>query len=341
MSPNSKKNERHCAFCLQICSPAKVCSKCRKRAYCSRQCQAADWKPEGKGQGHKNWCQFECGEEDIDWHVVPVPGKGLGIVAKRMIPAGYRIIVEPEFNDPEGHPGIKDLMPENGTLMEKFEMNAFKAVVPGGEAVSLRISRVNHDCNPNATVCYCTNSRVHTLYAVRQIPSGQEICISYIENTWDKFTSMGDAVASRMNYKSLLAIKWNIICNADCLCKNSRVEKLKMKAIALIIEIEEMRRTWTVPTLQPAEDLLRVIDSIPVNQYDTLRAKAYSYICMLTMIQDRNLKMSKAERSMKCNRANKYISACYDIHLAFAPNSVETEELRVTMLTVRSMLSNL
>ena len=54
-------------------------------------------------------------------------------------------------------------------------------------------------------------------------------------------------------------------------------------------------------------------------------AKDYFCICMLTMIQDRNLKMSKVERSMKLlNRANKYVSACYDILLTISPNSVKT-----------------
>ena len=341
MDSNPGVSRRHCSFCLQICSPVKLCSKCHKRAYCSPQCQVADWKPGGKGQGHKNWCQYECGQEDVDWCVVPIKDKGLGIVAKRTIPAVYRIIVEPVFNNPEGHPLIKDLMPENGTLMEKFKMNAFATEVPGVDVVSLRISRVNHSCNENAAVFYCRESRVNILYALREIPADQEICISYVDSACYKLTSLADAAVGRMYYKGLLAIKWNIICNADCLCKNSRVEKLKMKAIELFMEIKEMRKAWMVTTLQPAEDLLEVIDSIPLNQYDALRAQMYFFICMLTMIQDRNFKMSKAERSMKLNRAKKYISSCYDIYLAISPNSVETRETRVTMLTVRSMISGL
>lgn len=99
---------RHCAFCLKVCGlPAKKCCGCKRRAYCSKLCQAADWKPTGVGQRHKNWCnQHEFGEEDVDWKVVPVPNKGLGIVAKRSLPAGYRIIVEPVFTNPKDHPGF-------------------------------------------------------------------------------------------------------------------------------------------------------------------------------------------------------------------------------------------
>lgn len=97
---------RHCAFCLEVCElPVKKCGGCKKRAYCSKDCQLADWKVNGTGQGHKNWCcRYVHGEEDIDWEVLPVL-KGLGIVAKKLIPAGFRIIVEHIYTDPHAHPG--------------------------------------------------------------------------------------------------------------------------------------------------------------------------------------------------------------------------------------------
>ena len=99
----------HCAFCLKLSSSSKLCGKCNKRAYCSKQCQIADWSPGKTGQGHKNWCsKYECGEEDIDYEVSEIPGKGLGIVAKRLIPAKYRIFVEPIFTSHTAHPAIND-----------------------------------------------------------------------------------------------------------------------------------------------------------------------------------------------------------------------------------------
>ena len=60
----------------------------------------------GNGQRHVNWCQrHECGEEDVDWVVVPIPNKGLGIRAKKLLPAGFKIIVEPVFFTTKDHPG--------------------------------------------------------------------------------------------------------------------------------------------------------------------------------------------------------------------------------------------
>ena len=70
-----------------------------KRAYCSKDCQRADLSVKENGQRHVNWCRrHECGEEDVDVEVVPIPNKGLGIRAKKLIPVGMKIIVEPSFS---------------------------------------------------------------------------------------------------------------------------------------------------------------------------------------------------------------------------------------------------
>ncbi len=52
----------------------------------------------------------------MDWEIVAVPGKGLGLVAKKTIPAKYRIIVEGVYTDPLAHPG---------TLINTFGMCVF------------------------------------------------------------------------------------------------------------------------------------------------------------------------------------------------------------------------
>ena len=58
-------------------------------------------------QLHVNWCRrHECGEENIDWEVVPIPNKGLGIRAQKLLPAGMKIIVEPVFTSSKDYSGI-------------------------------------------------------------------------------------------------------------------------------------------------------------------------------------------------------------------------------------------
>jgi len=156
---------RHCGFCLkEITGEAiKICGKCHKRAYCSRECQVTDWSPKKKGQGHKNWCELDCGEEDLDWSVTAIPGKGLGIVALRDMPAAYKIIVEAAVD--KDHPGVADLMPQDGSLDRKYHLNRRQTwgVDDNGApivVVCLRTSRANHSCAPNASSFYDKSVKV-------------------------------------------------------------------------------------------------------------------------------------------------------------------------------------
>lgn len=81
--------------------------KYKKRIFCSRECQIADWCAIGIRQRHKNWCgSYEHGEENMDWEVVLVPNGGLGVRAKRLIPAEYGIFVNPVYTNSNDHPGI-------------------------------------------------------------------------------------------------------------------------------------------------------------------------------------------------------------------------------------------
>ena len=362
MDPDAEKIERHCSFCFQVCSPAKVCSKCHKRAYCSRQCQAADWKPEGVGQGHKKWCQYECGEEDVDWYVVPVPGKGLGIVAKRMIRAGYRIIVEPVFTDPAGHPAIHDLMPEHGSLMEKLDLNSTLPDIHGQNpvvngfplktlAISLRISRANHDCDPNAASFYYNMSRVMILVAQREIPADQEICISYNPISYITSMSLAENARFRKHRQDLLVNKWNIICSPDCVCNDSKVEKLILKAFALIKVLGEMEKAGNVPNFQPAEDLLMVLNSIPVARYSLIRGNAYfciSKLCLANLdhlfrhkCQDKDCKMSNAEMMTKLDHAKNWVQSSYEITSSISPFWDHTQMSLEASLNIRRTVDNL
>ena len=106
----------------------------------------------------------------------PVPGKGLGIVAKKLIPAGYRILVEPLLKDPAAHKAIKDLMPKLGSLQFKYTFNMVGCNDEGApRGVSLRVSRLNHSCTPNALNYLWTEKPVSTLVALKQIQPGEEI----------------------------------------------------------------------------------------------------------------------------------------------------------------------
>lgn len=211
---------RHCAFCLKLIKDQtiKLCGKCRKRAYCSRECQIADWTSDGNGQGHKNWCVLQCGEEDIDWYVSEITGKGLGLVAKRFLPAKYRIIVDccRTKND---HQAIKDLMPINGTFKQKFDLNSLGRD-DGSAALCLRISRANHDCKANADHWYDETFKVVILYAQRDIAEGEEICINY-----QLYNDISKEVTAQQA-RFVLQNKWGITCPMNCFCYDKEMEKI-------------------------------------------------------------------------------------------------------------------
>jgi hypothetical protein len=71
------------------------------------------------------WCKVECGEEDLDWKVVSIPGKGLGVIAVHDIPAKTRIMVDRVLTEPEARmrPEVMDLCPEGETFEKKFQIN--------------------------------------------------------------------------------------------------------------------------------------------------------------------------------------------------------------------------
>lgn len=60
-----------------------MCSACKKRPYCSRDCQIDDWKSNNRGQAHKLWCSIPCCEQNIEYEIRYIsPERGMGVVAK-------------------------------------------------------------------------------------------------------------------------------------------------------------------------------------------------------------------------------------------------------------------
>jgi hypothetical protein len=180
---------RHCALCLKTLSlPAsvKLCGGCHKRAYCSKECQRKDWKG---GQGHKNWCQLDCGEEDVDWEIVPFGEKGFGLRAMREFKAFSRIMVDVvrELNDPT----IADLMPLEGSATDNFQLNALGCGELDKSVLCVRIARANHACDGNASHFYDETFDVKILFAERDIQQGEEICINYVA-----FTDYSDSAST-------------------------------------------------------------------------------------------------------------------------------------------------
>ena len=258
---------RHCAFCLRL-EKYKLCSGCHKRAYCSKKCQLADWSLTGIGQHHKSWCKLDCGEEDIDFEVVPVPGKGLGLVAKKLIPAKYRIIVEGYHTDPLAHPAIKDLFPSHGCLEEKFLTNAIDH--DDVTVIGLRISRANHDCYFNAVVNFSishADKSVLVLYANRYIQIGEEICTSYTSSlemdAVRPYIGMNPDKELKL-IEDTIERQYGIICQSDCVCQDVTVRQMVQKGRRISDNIpNQMLNGEPMAALHGLKQLLTIQKMVP------------------------------------------------------------------------------
>ncbi|KAF0722985.1 hypothetical protein Ae201684P_022034 [Aphanomyces euteiches] len=228
---------RHCALCLVALTAPKLCSKCLRRAYCSRRCQRMDWAQAGQqlSQGHKHWCGLAYGEEDIEWEVIPIAGKGLGVVAKKAIARFSRILVEGVLFEPVA--ALADLMPRHGSLLDKFLLNCMDS--GGNPGVSLRLCRANHACDANASHVFDATYGVKVLYAERDIAPGDEICISY---------TMFDDVLQDKRPDDILRTKWNIVCDpVSCPCVNPQVLASLVTCRCLYATIERLieQKRWS------------------------------------------------------------------------------------------------
>ena len=213
----------------------------------------ADWSPSGRGQRHKDWCRHQCGEEDVDFQVVAVEGKGLGIVAKKFIASKYRIIVETLFaedtaEEDDGEPWGPTLT----GLMKRFQ----SGVHPPSKLRFKRSSRVNHDCDPNADLFY-TGDGVAILYANRDIEPGEEIRRTYLP-----FSKMFDEpVAIHLQFQCREAIlrKVGIICAPNCICKSDDTRKWIAEAKQLKTVIQQQTEAGRfVDVLQSFERFVAV-----------------------------------------------------------------------------------
>ncbi|KAL2199453.1 hypothetical protein P885DRAFT_67477 [Corynascus similis CBS 632.67] len=151
---------------------------------------------------------LSSGIEPEAFYEVEIPGKGSGLIANRTIRKGEIIMQRAPAlliqNRPhiDFEPGLRlemyqaavDRLPEptrtnflrqtGDTVYEKVEKNSFRVFVDGNTQHSAHlgifpeVSKFNHDCRPN--VHYRISNFTHTTIAVRDIPAGEELTVSYI-----------------------------------------------------------------------------------------------------------------------------------------------------------------
>ena len=122
-----------CAFCYKLLTDteAKKCGRCRKRSYCSTECQKLDWGV--GGQHHSKYCSLNCGEENVLWEVQYINDhKGYGVIALCDISRGQRIMVEKVVMRKEGL-GARGLVTDPSPSV----LDALMSLGPYGDDVTL------------------------------------------------------------------------------------------------------------------------------------------------------------------------------------------------------------
>lgn len=91
----------------------------------------------------------------------------------------------------------------NGTIHDIYMTNSFAIAHDTESVLAVNIARVNHSCLPNAEHLYINRAGLLTLWAVKDIPAGEEITLSYM----DDFKGYEER-------KVFLERNWNFVC--DC-----------------------------------------------------------------------------------------------------------------------------
>ena len=226
--------------------------------------------------------------------------------------------------------------------MEKFNLNALRQSSDTSPwTVSLRISRLNHDCDPNAAVATCTTTKVNIVYAQRDIPVGQEICIPYqLDRLFirsARATSLDPFTFEQM-IRFYFFETWNICCPADCLCRSESLKKLISKAADLFRSMEAMigMKHFT-PFTQPDEELIKIIDSIHnLGPYSSLRLDAYNCSFDFVLFQAQQLAMQNETNNLEeawfavlASKLQDYSGSAFKIQYSISPFCKRTEHLRM------------
>ena len=156
--------------------------------------------------------------------------------------------------------------PKGASLEAKFQLNSVAGDEDrdgGKNIVGLRISRVNHDCRPNAARIYDDGARVDILFSLRDIQPGEEICVTYCS-----FARMDlSRPTARLRppemefsvYPQSLKLNWNIVCPVNCYCKDPEARKLVMEGRRLNDDIQfHADRSNTREALSAGDKLLGI-----------------------------------------------------------------------------------
>lgn len=253
-----------------------------------------------------------------------VPGKGKGLIATRDIPQGARIISEKPFitsglgvanleqlqvhvyqqvrslseSQQQAFLSLHNIYPYTSSAARCrgiFRTNALPTgpnLQTGG--VFLVACRINHACNNNAQNYWNDNLDQLTIHAVKDIPKGEEITISYLSSRrgrgWRheelrknfKFTCSCALCSLTLDQSRESDSKLNRIHELDCIIEQGGVRGLLSPAQRMLSYVDEQVQLWNEPT----PDIIGLARAYPdafeisIANGDLARARIFAKRCL-------------------------------------------------------------
>jgi len=192
-----------CACCHKAGTDGKIalllCSGCRKRRYCSKECQLRDWKG---GGNHRHRCGT-VGEDGHDWEArLTVPSGEMHVFALRRIMRTQHVLTDvaclmlPEMPQEGGAltslfiltentecesalhniSALRALTPLGADLTAKYRCNAVRWG-PDGWALFPTFALIKNSSDPNCDFCFLPKSKEVLVVASRQIEAGEPLTV--------------------------------------------------------------------------------------------------------------------------------------------------------------------
>eukprot|EP00961_Rhodomonas_salina_P149894 2017874-Rhodomonas_salina.1 len=333
-----------CGFCYATAEDGcrlSRCARCRKRVYCSKECQTEDWK---RG-AHKHWCGI-IGELGHDVAVRRVEGKGLGMVALRHFARDEKIMVEraavTRSRLAEGvekalqgvsagmQRAAAALLPHTTTSMKtwsretwtsKFQLNGFEMEdPPGEEGLFVLMASANHSCVPNAVhQSVASQNGLKILVASHDIEVGDEICHNYvgIENS-AQLAKEGHAGVQR-HLQEVWGFKCTCIACTDHAIGAKLNKMCQLDAAIVSCGASDVRVEGGA---ERHEEALRLGDEL-ISLYGELGYSSNHYARTYYL-----LFQLAVTRSATLEKARRYIELARDNRRAFIGNGIKDEDLK-------------
>ena len=119
--------------------------------------------------------------------------------------------------------------PENGDV-GILVTNSY-GLGPDGKLCGLfeKLSRVNHSCRPNSERCWDSDRGAETLYALRDIETGEELTVAYLDT----------AEMIRTERQDVISASWRFECKCECCSLTGAELKASNDRRSFIKKVEE------------------------------------------------------------------------------------------------------